>query len=59
MLELHWDTLDTQTKEEILSAACVNERFQRCEWEEMDTWLRAIIIDSLETRSHSTVTMEA
>lgn len=59
MLELHWDTLDSQTKEEILSKVCVNEKFRHYEWCELDNWLQLIITDNLETRSHKTVTLVA
>ena len=59
MLELHWGTLDNQTREEILSNACVSERLRHYEWDEIDNWLKVILIDNMEARSHSTVTIVA
>ncbi len=59
MLELHWDTLDAQTKEEILSNACINERFQHYEWGELDNWLKLLILENFERRSRSTSTIIA
>ncbi len=57
MLELRWNTLHNQTKEEILSNACINERFQHYEFMEMEEWERLILVDSMEKRSHHTVTL--
>jgi len=59
MIELHWDTLDNQTKEELLSNACLQERLRHYEWSEFDNWVKLLIIDNLEKRSHSTVTITA
>lgn len=59
MLKLHWDTLDRQTREELLSIACVQVRYQHYDWDDMAKHIRLLIIDSLEKHSHSTVTINA
>ena len=57
MLELHWDTLNHLTKDELLSGACLQGGLRHYEWNEIDRWLQQLIIDSLERRSHSTTTI--
>ena len=57
MLKLRWNTLHKQTREEILLNACIQERFQHYEWEEIDDWLKALIIENMELRSKGTVTI--
>lgn len=59
MLALHWNTLNNQTKQEILSGACLQERLQHYSWDELDNWLKSIIIVNMKMRSHSTVTIIA
>jgi len=58
-MKLHWDGLDSQSKEEILGNACVNSRHVHYEWMEMDYWLRDIIRENMEKRSHGNVTLAA
>lgn len=57
MLTLNWDNLDTQTREEILSGACLNSRFAHYDWHEMEEWLRDIITDNIKLRSKNTVSI--
>jgi len=56
-LNLTWDNLDLQAREEILTEACVQSRFAHYKWHEIDYWLRDIIMDSIELRSKGTVTI--
>lgn len=57
-LHLHWDKLDTLTREEILFGACLQERLRHYHWEEFQDWQKTIIIDNLLSRSKGTVTIE-
>ena len=57
MLKLNWDTLDKQTREEILLNACIQERYQHYAWNEIDKWLQCIITDNMEARSKQMVTI--
>jgi hypothetical protein len=57
MLKLHWDSLDHQTKEQILFYACVNERYQHYEWSELEQWLKGLIVSALELRSNNATTV--
>ena len=59
MLELNWDTLDKQTRTEILTNACIQERFQHYDWNELEEWLHDLIIDNMEMRSKQTVTIKS
>ncbi len=49
MLELNWDTLDKQTRTEILTNACIQERFQHYDWNELEEWLHDLIIDNMDS----------
>ena len=57
MLKLHWDNLDKQSRTEILCGACIQERFQHYEWDEMDDWLKCLIKETTEVRSGGTATV--
>ncbi len=59
MLKLNWDTLDKQTRVEILTNACIQERFQHYEWNELEGWLQVLITDNMELRSRQTVTIKS
>ncbi len=58
-ITLHWDSLDKQTREEILLGACINTRMIHYDWDEMEPYLQALITDSLLHRSKGTVTVGA
>ncbi len=54
-LTLRWDDLHKQTRREILDGACLNERYQHYEWQELETWIQQIITDNVVLRSKGTV----
>ncbi len=56
-LALRWDEAHKQTRCEILGSACLNERYQHYEWEDLETWIQDIIVDSVSLRSKGTVTV--
>ena len=56
-INLKWDSIDQQSREEILSGACLNSRFAYYEWCELEMWIQEIVLDSLKRRSHNTVTV--
>ena len=54
-MTLHWDILDEQSREELLSGACMNSRMAKYEWGEMATWMQLSISESLAVRSKGLV----
>ncbi|KKK79405.1 hypothetical protein LCGC14_2833870 [marine sediment metagenome] len=54
-MNLHWDTLHEQSREEILANACINTRFAHYEWDEMELWIQQIIKANMQFRSRGTV----
>ena len=57
MITLHWDSIDKQSRNEILSMACIQERYQHYEWSELALWLQSLITDCLEIHTQKTVTI--
>lgn len=57
-LSLHWDKLQQDTREEILSGACLNQRLSHYSWLEMEEWIRNIIKDNVSSRSKGTVEID-
>ena len=47
------------TKEQLLFYACLQERLQHYQWDELETYDREYIKDALQRRTHSTVTVVA
>lgn len=54
-LILHWNTIDIQTKAQLLSWACMNSNLENYEWCEIEKWEQDIINDCLSKRSKNTV----
>lgn len=57
MLILSWNGIDTQSREQILGYACMNERLQHYGWDELQKWQQVILQESLESRSKNSTTI--
>ena len=58
-LTLHWDTLDHETRIEILSHACMNTKLVNYEWDDFQAFEICIIRDTLDKWSKQTVAIDA
>ncbi len=56
-MKLLWDNCHKQTREGILSNACINTRFANYEWDELEEWLKVLIQDNLLLRSGGLVSI--
>lgn len=54
-LTLHWNLLDHELKDQILTRACLSERLKFSTWAEMDQWIRELIQDNLKSATKGTV----
>ena len=56
-MELNWNNLHLQSREEICIGACVSVKLARALWEELEPWLQGMLASSIEKRSLGRVSL--
>ncbi len=54
-MNLTWNKLHVQARKEICCGACISEKLADKSWNELDTWLQALLAYSVELRTKGKV----